>query len=252
MRSRRLTILCAVLAACLCVFAGCHQYKNDVTVPDWVKQPYRISPDGKIVDAMGEKFLQRSKDFAEDAKTQQPGGIVLLGDSLTEGYPVKDLFPNHHVINRGISGDKIGGWKFYGVIDRLDASVYNLKPKKLFLLIGVNDIIFWKTPMKEKVRGYKNLLATLKKNLPDCEIYVQSLLPSRGKYVEYNAQIAEFTKTIEELTKQAGLPYINLRSHFTDDLGQMREEFTYDGVHLTRAGYEEWKKAIMLYIEDTP
>ena len=39
-----------------------------------------------------------------------------------------------NVINRGISGDNS-----YGVFHRLDA-VLALKPKKIFLLIGVNDI----------------------------------------------------------------------------------------------------------------
>ncbi|MFH0794535.1 MAG: GDSL-type esterase/lipase family protein [bacterium] len=249
---RRVVIWSALLSVSLSVFAGCHLFRHEETVPDWVRRPYRIASDGKIIDPMGELFLKRSADFAQDAKTQQPGGIVLLGDSLTEGFPVDEIFPNHHVINRGISGDKIGGWKFLGVINRLDTSVFNLKPKKLFLMIGINDIIFWKTPMKEKVRGYKNLLGTLKTNLPDCEIYVQSLLPTTGKYLEFNQQGADFTKTIEKLTKDYGFTYLNLRPSFSDDRGQLREEFSKDGAHLTRAGYEQWKKDIMPYIEETP
>ena len=60
--------------------------------------------------------------------------IVFLGDSLSDGAEWSELFSRQDILNRGISGDTSTG-----VLDRLDEVVRH-QPKKIFLLIGINDI----------------------------------------------------------------------------------------------------------------
>ena len=60
--------------------------------------------------------------------------IVFLGNSITARGNWSEWFNNKRIINRGISGDRTDG-----VLYRLD-EVISSKPKKIFLLIGVNDI----------------------------------------------------------------------------------------------------------------
>lgn len=60
--------------------------------------------------------------------------IVFLGNSITDGGEWAELFNNRHVKNRGISADR-SGW----LLDRLDP-IINGHPKKLFLMIGTNDL----------------------------------------------------------------------------------------------------------------
>lgn len=57
-----------------------------------------------------------------------------LGNSITDGGEWAELFNNRHVKNRGISADR-SGW----LLDRLDP-IINGHPKKLFLMIGTNDL----------------------------------------------------------------------------------------------------------------
>ena len=63
------------------------------------------------------------------------GDIVFLGNSITDGGEWNELLANPRVKNRGISGDR-SGW----LLDRLDPIVGG-HPKKLFLMIGVNDLL---------------------------------------------------------------------------------------------------------------
>src|SRR5438105_5617872 len=64
----------------------------------------------------------------------EAASIVMLGDSLTEGAPWRELTGCADLVNRGIGGDTTSG-----VLARLD-EVLKLKPRAIFLMIGVNDI----------------------------------------------------------------------------------------------------------------
>jgi len=63
------------------------------------------------------------------------GKIVFLGDSITEYFSVQEFFSNVKIYNRGISSDTTEG-----VIIRLDSTVLNLEPSKVFVMIGINDM----------------------------------------------------------------------------------------------------------------
>lgn len=68
--------------------------------------------------------------------------IVFLGNSITDGCEWAELFNNRHIKNRGISADR-SGW----LLDRLDPIV-NGHPKKLFLMIGTNDLAAGVSPRR--------------------------------------------------------------------------------------------------------
>ena len=55
--------------------------------------------------------------------------------SIAQRFDLEVFFPHWPGINRGISGDHIDG-----VIERLSNSAIELKPEKIFLLIGINDV----------------------------------------------------------------------------------------------------------------
>ena len=58
----------------------------------------------------------------------------MLGDSLTHWGEWSELFPGRKISNRGIAGDEIRN-----IFSRLD-SVYQLRPKIIFLMMGTNDL----------------------------------------------------------------------------------------------------------------
>lgn len=62
------------------------------------------------------------------------GGIIFLGNSITEIDDWKKVLNDTTVINRGIRGDIT-----FGVLKRLK-DITNRQPSKLFILLGINDI----------------------------------------------------------------------------------------------------------------
>jgi hypothetical protein len=99
-----------------------------------------------------------------------PKDIVFLGNSITEGGNWAEFFGNANVRNRGIGGDRVE-WIF----DRVDYLIA-AQPKKLFLMIGINDINGGRSS-RQVIDDVKRLLEMWQKGSPKTSIYVQSILP---------------------------------------------------------------------------
>lgn len=178
--------------------------------------------------------------FVSEETTAPRGGTVLLGDSITARWPA-GMFPADKVINRGIGGDHIGGWNYLGLLDRLPTSVEVLKPRQVYLLIGVNDMLQGGPPMDNMVAAYGYLLDELHRVAPDARIIVQSLLPVSKPEFEYmHDPIIELNGHIAKLAAARGLRYVDLYSAFADDKGKLKPGLDVDGIHLSPKGYELW------------
>jgi len=180
----------------------------------------------------------------EDIKSLQ-NGTVFLGDSITERYPLAQYFPKMKVANRGIGGDTLGGLKYYGVYDRLESTVYNLHPKKIILMIGINDVMWISSvPLEKKFVQYDYLLWTLRKNLPKTEIYCVSTLPVKGKYATFNGDVIKFNEHGKATALKYNAHWIDAYSLFKDDQGMLNKDLAADAVHPNPAGYTVLTKLI--------
>lgn len=171
--------------------------------------------------------------------------IVMLGNSLTEGgkdWAEKLGKPN--VRNRGISGDVALG---------VDARLYQItphKPAKIFLLIGINDVSHDVT-VDSLMTDIRTLVNHIRAQSPKTKLVLQSLLPIRestGRWKRLQGKtdmIPQINARIEALAREKGLTFINLYPHFTEPgTNVMRAELTYDGLHLSKAGYDVWVKLL--------
>lgn len=201
----------------------------------------------KKIDPAATWFLNKSRAFVkEEQDSKSP--IVFLGDSLTEKFPFDKLLSEYDIVNRGISGDKIGGYHYYGLLDRLDATVVDLNPDKIFLLIGINDIAYWDTPFEKQVQYYELLMQRLKKT--DAKIYIQSMPPVSGNvFGKYLPEVKRLNVEIQHLAKQYGFVYLDLYSIFLDEQGTPRNELTLEGLHLNEEGYQLWADFVRPYLD---
>ncbi|MFK8101017.1 MAG: GDSL-type esterase/lipase family protein [Saprospiraceae bacterium] len=173
-----------------------------------------------------------------------PASIIFLGNSLTQQCEWAELFNNATIKNRGITGDMTTG-----VLARLDEIVVT-KPTKLFLMIGVNDLLFHRPPII--LENYQQILQKIKKASPTTQVYVQSILPVNNALRSTgikNADIQVLNSGIQALAKAFGFPYLDLYQAFVTTEGRMNQNYTYDGIHLNGAGYLNWKQAIATYVE---
>ncbi|MBQ4007099.1 MAG: sialate O-acetylesterase, partial [Muribaculaceae bacterium] len=90
--------------------------------------------------------------------------IVFLGNSLTDGCEFNELFNNRHIKNRGIVGDIV-----QGLIDRIDP-ILKGKPKKIFILSGVNDVSHG-VSADSIARATEKLIVLIKQHCPKTKIY---------------------------------------------------------------------------------
>ena len=84
--------------------------------------------------------------------------VAFIGDSLTDGYDLSTYYPRYVTANRGIGGDTT-----FGLEERLQVSLYDLKPKVVVMLIGANN-------MDTMLENYESILQGLKENLPESKI----------------------------------------------------------------------------------
>jgi lysophospholipase L1-like esterase len=129
------------------------------------------------------------------------------------------------------------------VLQRLDNSVFDCAATEVFILIGINDL-----NMGHKVEtleaGYRELLKRLREKRPDLRLHVQSVLPTRGAHEKQNAPVREFNERLKKLAAEFGCSFIDLHSLMRDENGQLKAEFTKDGLHLTEPAYGVWREQI--------
>ena len=187
---------------------------------------------------------------AHDEEGLQQGAIVFLGNSITDGGEWAELFNNRHVKNRGISADR-SGW----LLDRLDP-IINGHPKKLFLMIGTNDLAVGITP-EEVAANVEKLLDRFAEESPWTKIYVQSILPVNGvdtkakpkNHWKKGAEIIETNKLLETLCEgRKNVMYVDVYSALVDEKGMLDKQYTNDGLHLMGEGYLAWKTVIEKFV----
>jgi lysophospholipase L1-like esterase len=186
-------------------------------------------------------YVNRVRAFKE--QNQQLQYVVLLGDSITEGFDVAKYMPGRRVLNRGIGADVIGNAlpddDPRGVLKRLDESVFDCAATHVFLLIGINDLGSGRTP-EVMAQGYRDILKQIKERAPSVHVHVQSVLPTRDAHAKHNANVLDFNERLQKLAKEFGYDYLDLHHLMADDAGELKAEFTGDGLHLNDAAYKVW------------
>lgn len=165
--------------------------------------------------------------------------LVFWGDSITDWGDWAELLNFKKAINRGIAGDNT-----YGLRARLD-EVLRHDPKKLFILIGTNDINK-KIPVANIIDNYKKIILEVKRRSPRTSIYVQSVFPinnqliGRQYYIGTNEQIQELNKALQVMAAGLDVRYVAVYGQLLDAREQLDARYTYDGLHLSGLGYQAW------------
>lgn len=191
-----------------------------------------------------ETGLYHSRKQLFERMPAQQGAVIFLGDSQTEQCEWQEFLQLDSVLvlNRGIVGDHVNG-----VLSRLD-EITRHKPSKIFLLVGINDLIFEKKTEAIAII-YRNIVANIRNATPDSELFLQSVLPVNNtlkKTGVENVDIMHLNTKIAQIAKAYALPYLDIYSELTDASGNLSPQFTEDGIHLNALGYLAWKNKILL------
>lgn len=168
------------------------------------------------------------------------GDIVFVGNSITEGFPVTEMFQNIKVRNRGVAGNSSAD-----ILKRIEP-IAQAQPAKVFLMVGINDII-QQIPEQRTFNNIDSIISQIKTRSPHTVIYMQSILPFAN--VEKMPTVIAYNKRIQALCAEKQMPFINLFPYFYN--GKIiKPELTVDGMHLQPQGYVIWRDAVQKLVNE--
>jgi lysophospholipase L1-like esterase len=175
--------------------------------------------------------------------------VIILGNSITDGGEWGELFGDLHFKNRGISGDVIEGVK-----RRLSAVTVG-QPKKIFLMIGTNDLSRGAS-VDYVVSGIKEIVETIHKDSPRTKVYVQSIFPVNPAFSNFKSHsghtqdILDINKALSESEQECNYTFVNVHKALADEENHMSSQYTNDGLHLLGSGYVVWRSVLLPYVNE--
>ncbi len=178
--------------------------------------------------------------------------IVFIGNSITDMHCWPEAFKTSTgeylpIVNRGNSGT-------YSTEQSNNLESYiNGQPKKVFMMIGTNDIAIsgGLNFSGEQVLAYvKSIVTRIHARSPQTKIYLYSILKNKtGNRVEATwLHTNEIVKEYVETMNVDWLTYIDLY----DKLAGVAQGgvWSYDNLHLTAAAYQVWCETICQYLQE--
>ena len=167
--------------------------------------------------------------------------IIFIGDSIVEYYPLQELLgTTKTIVNRGIRGYQTGL-----LLDNLDAHLYGDTVDQIVLLIGTNDI-GKDVPMSQALTNLESVIQSISRDYPLSQIKLVSILPvhqgeeyKQTVYIRTNEKIKDWNQAYQELASAyMQVEYVSAFEELLDQEGQLKSDYTTDGLHLSVSGYQ--------------
>lgn len=181
----------------------------------------------------------------------QKGQILFTGSSLMEQFPIVELTQtldlDKKVYNRGV-----GGYTTDDFLREIDTVLFDLEPSVVFLNIGTNDFREWEDGRDWKsslLANYEEILRRSKERLPDTRFYLMAYYPVNAKLpdagpgaaamlkMRTNENLLSVNQEIARLAERYGYAYIDVNQGLTDENGDLKTEYTIEGVHMYADAY---------------
>lgn len=207
---------------------------------------------------MDEKELKIAR-YREENKTAIPGQTVFTGSSLMEMFPIDKLLKEHGdptiIYNRGI-----GGFVSRELLAVIDVCATDLKPAKIFINIGTNDLSDSRIPIASLMETYDKIISEIKTKLPETRIYMMAYYPvnyeAAAEYmkeclkIRNNEKIRAANGEVKKLAEKHGAYYIDINKNLMDEQGRLKAEYTIEGLHINEDGYRAIYDDLMAYVKE--
>lgn len=258
-------------------------YSESTEVPD---DPDLDSEEGTEPDSIAEDTdTHESESISESEAEPEPvipndeyfNGSVFIGDSIMEGirnYVERVRMMGDKMLGEakfvtsvmGISlADLIGEkanpvfYRYKGKEQPLSAILDDIKPKRIFLLLGLNDLAMEDTPVEQVALRYRTLIESLRQTNKNAEVVVLLNTPKIGSawlpdYVLNksfdNTRILSFVTELRQLCETMSVPYVDSYSCLAEN-GVLPDSLCSDGyLHLNEHGASVVIEALYEFASD--
>lgn len=209
-------------------------------------------------------------DYRKEAARFQGVGNIFCGDSLTNWWPLQEFFPGVSILNRGITGDTALGLHY-----RVREDVLAYAPKRVFVLIGINDIEESQELVLARIKSVVRQIAE-----SGADVFASSILPLRDpdsmagtdegwekmgfpanmqgreqvmemmretcrRRIRCGDRILWINQELCEWAGENGIGYIDYHSALADASGQLAEAYAFpDGNHITFEAYKKMSEVV--------
>lgn len=183
----------------------------------------------KVIEQKINQLEKNSDDEGERSARDQFSSSVVMGDSIAAGFEEYDVLNTSSVVaETGV---------LLTELDDQIAKAKKLNPQIVFLSYGMNDVIKTSGDTDQFIKQYGKLIDTVKEEIPDAHIYVNSILPVQESAVEEEPaleNITEYNTELEALCDKKQIGFID-----NTDLVDT-SYYEDDGIHFKAAFYTVW------------
>lgn len=200
--------------------------------------------------------LTKMNNYTELVNTTPKNATVFFGDSITELCPLNDIYASYvkdtgiPVINRGISAETTAQ-----MLERFEDNVINIHPQNLVMLMGINDLS-QKIELEDIINNIEQMINMIKTKQPNINIIIQAVYPinisnqdsfynKRQLKNRDNQAIKELNRLIKELANDKEITFLDVNDYLIDSNGELKKEFSEDGLHPNTKGYLAIKDKII-------
>jgi lysophospholipase L1-like esterase len=181
----------------------------------------------------------------------EPGRVVFLGDSITDGWRLEESFPGKPYVNRGISGQTTAQ-----MLVRFYPDVLALQPAAVVVFAGTNDIARNNGPqtiemVQQNVMAMTELAQGHRVKVILCSVTPisdRTMTPAgrgggstprpRVQSLQHPpADILKFNAWLKSYAAAKGAVYADYYTATVDGEGFLRDGITGDGLHPNAQGY---------------
>ena len=210
-------------------------------------------------------FAAEKKDKVERYrhlnKYVRPHQILFAGSSLMEQFPIYELMLDmelpYTIYNRGI-----GGYTTQELLDTMDVCIYDLEPDYIYLNIGTNDLNGPDYNLDAFIARYRSIIEKIYENNKSVKLTLlayypvnpaHALNPQQGEVFKWrtNERIREANEAVRKLAEETGSGFADFNEGITDENGELKAEYTIDGMHMYGDGYVPVLKALLPYLPES-
>lgn len=202
------------------------------------------------------KFQKKHAEFLQRGKAG-PIGVLMLGDSITEGWTKAPHVWEHYYGKMEPANFGIGGDQTQHVIWRIEnGELDGIHPKVVVLMIGTNNS--GGHTAEEITAADKKIVAMIRAKLPETKVLLLAIFPRGARKdaqgVVTDASIADAAKRmtvikavnaeLAKLDDGVNVRFLDVGDKFLGQDGKIPWQIMPDQLHPTAAGYQLWAETM--------
>lgn len=185
-----------------------------------------------LLNMIKERIKEKKIDF------EQVKPVTLIGHSIFDYWEISKL-NGYEVNNLGIAG--ISTREYIDLILKKD--LIKSLGKKIILFCGTNDMVIEGWKKEDTLTWINEIVVILKSIKKDAEIYLIEVPRVLSRMDRANKIIIELNNYLKDNLSE-NIKFVELGQDFQDKFGNLKIEFTNDGLHFNENGYKKLKEIV--------